>query len=250
MENDGKQKLLNIDNNNKQSSINIFNLEYENQTVKNNINFNKWKEIMNNKYEGKGEIYKCPLGNHYFYGIKKEDYSIFCQSCKKEFCYFCLTPLFDHWYAKCCTKRKLCIMHYNGKSYLKEGEDEGHFYNIEKEGFIFIIPGISFIFLIGIFFNAFFYKIVRKNYDEKNIDLTYEDHLRRKDIKYWILNIAINEITAVILVIPFLIFNIFISVLLLLIIIIWRKWYKYLLGFLHEDWYFLNKNLHKLCCCP
>ena len=137
-------------------------------------------------------------------------------------------------------------MHYNGKEYINPDE-RNNFYDSEYETIIFIIPGISLIFLVGIFFNAFFYKIVRKNYDEKNYDLTYESFLRRKDKFYWALNIAINGITSLILVIPFLIFNITISILLIILIIIRRKWYMYLIGFFHEDWYFLNKNLKKIC---
>ena len=245
MENDGKEILLNNDKKNDELNINIFNIDYENQKLENNINFNKWKETMNNKYNGKGNIYKCPFANHYFYGEQK-DYGILCPSCNKPICIFCLNPIVDAWYAKCCTKRKLCIMHYKGKEYTNPDE-RNNFYDSEYETIIFIIPGISLIFLVGIFFNAFFYKIVRKNYDEKNYDLTYESFLRRRNDYYWALNIAINGITSLILVIPFLIFNITISILLIILIIIRRKWYMYLIGFFHEDWYFLNKNLKKIC---
>jgi len=245
MENDGKEILLNNDKKNDELNINIFNIDYENQKLENNINFNKWKESMSNKYNGKGKIYRCSFANHYFYGEQK-DYGILCPSCNKLICIFCLNPIINSWNAKCCTKRKLYLMHFNGKRYLNPDE-RNHFYDSENEYIIFIIPGINFIFLIGIFLNAFFYKIVRKNYDAKNYDLTYESFLRRKDKFYWALNIAINGITSLILVIPFLIFNITISILLIILIIIRRKWYMYLIGFFHEDWYFLNKNLKKIC---
>ena len=49
MENDGKEILLNNDKKNNELNINIFNIDYENQNLENNINFNKWKETMNNK---------------------------------------------------------------------------------------------------------------------------------------------------------------------------------------------------------
>ena len=57
-------------------------------------------------------------------------------------------------------------MHYKGKEYINPDE-RNNFYDSEYETIIFIIPGISLIFLVGIFFNAFFYKIVRKNMMKK-----------------------------------------------------------------------------------
>ena len=91
----------------------------------------------------------------------------------------------------------------------------------------------------------FFIKLLEKTMMKKNYDLTYESFLRRKDKFYWALNIAINGFTSLILVISFLIFNITISILLIILIIIRRKWYMYLIGFFHEDWYFLIKILRR-----
>lgn len=243
MENERKELMLNNFNNN------IFNIDYENQNVENNCNFNKWKESINYKYNGKGNIYKCPFEKHYFYGEEKE-YRIVCPSCNKEICNYCLLPIFEDWNAKCCTKRKLLIMHNNGTTFsnLQDRQRQhGDFYDEEVEEIIFFIPGISLIFLVGIFFNAFFYKIVRKYYDKEKFSITYEDHLREVDERYWVINIAINGITSIIMVIPFFIFNIAISLLLLILIIIRSKWYFYLIGFFNEDFYFLKKQLDKIC---
>ena len=189
-------------------------------------------------------MYINVLFEKHYYGEEKE-YSILCPSCHKKICYFCLTPVVNSWFAKCCTKRKLYIMHDKGITYSKERDN--HFYDAEKEAIMIFIPGISLIFLVGIFFNAFFYKIVRKHYDIKNHDLTYEHNLRKRDKRYWMVNIAINGFTSIIMVIPFFIFNITISILLLILIIIRSKWFFYIIGFLNEDWHFLNKNLNYIC---
>ena len=152
MENDGKEIMLNTDkNNDNEVNIDIFNIDYENQNVENNTNFNQWKESINNKYKGKGNICKCPFENHYFYGEEKE-YNILCPSCNKNICYFCLTPVVDAWYAICCSKRKLYAMHYKGKIYSNPEERDGHYYDAEYETIMIFIPGISLIFLVGIFF--------------------------------------------------------------------------------------------------
>ena len=70
-------------NDNEQLNIDIFNIDYENQNIENNINFKQWKESIINKHQGKGNVYKCPFEKHYFYGEEKE-YSILCPSCHKK----------------------------------------------------------------------------------------------------------------------------------------------------------------------
>ena len=140
------------------------------------------------------------------------------------------------------------IMHYQGLEFSNPEEYKGHFHEYEKEIAFFFLPGISLLFLIAIFYNAFFYKIVRKNFKRKDHDLTYEDLLRKKGKKMLILNMAINGFMSFILLIPFFFFNCGICILLLILLIIRKKWYMYLIGFLHEDWYFLNKNLKYRKC--
>ena len=248
MENDGKELFLPKDKKDLNNS-NVYNLDFENQKIENNANFNKWKELMNELYREQRKIYKCPFKNHYIC-VEPNDEIIKCPSCNKEICLFCLNEFTNSWYRRCCSKRKLAIMHANGIDYSNlEDRRNSNYYDSEIETIMFFIPGISLIFLIGIFDNAFFYKIVRKHYDNIDYNSTYEELLREKNRIYWAINIAINGFTSIILVIPFFIFNCFISILLLLLIIIREKWYMYLIGFLHEDWYFLNKNLKKLCCC-
>ena len=249
MENENEN--INIPLNNIQNSNitenEIFTLDYEDQEIEKNNNFIKWKESMNKKYNGKKNLYKCPYEKHYFYGEIK-DYFILCPSCNKKICPFCYRPIVDSWFAICCVKRKVYAMHYQGIEF-SNSEKESHFYNSGTEILYFLLPGISFLFLFAIFFNAFFYKIVRKNSNGKNHDLTYEDLLRKRTIKYLIVNMVINGVTSFVWLISFFVFNFGICILLLILLIIRKKWYMYLIGFFHQDWYFLYKNLKSVKIC-
>ena len=248
MENENIDKpLINIQN----SGINendIFTLDYENQEIEKNISFIKWKKSMNNKYKGTKNLYKCPFKKHYFYA-EIIDYSILCPSCNEKVCSLCYNPIENSWFAKCCSKRKLFIMHYQGLHFSNPEENKGSFYDYEKEIISFLLPGISLLFFIAIFYNAFFYKIVRKNNNKKDYDLTYESFLRKNTKIILILNMVINGFMSVILLIPFFFFNCGICIFLFILLIIRKKWFMYLIGFFHEDWYFLNKNLKYMKCC-
>lgn len=246
MENENINLPLNNIQNNNINENDIFTLDYESQEIENNTDFIKWKEYMNIKYNGAKNLYKCPYKNHYFYAEIKE-YSILCPSCNEKICPFCYNPIVDSWFAKCCSKRKLYSMHYNGVEL--SNSEGGHFYDSETEIVYFLLPGISLLFLIAIVFNAFFYKIVRKNYNKKKSDLTYEDLLRKNKKIILVINMAINGFMSFILLIPFFFLNLGICILLFILLIIRKKWYMYLIGFFHEDWYFLNKNLKNAKCC-
>ena len=248
MENETIDKSLSNIQNTCINENDVFTLDYESQKVRNNISFIKWKKSMNNKYKGAKKLYKCPCKKHYFYA-EIIDYSISCPSCKDKICPFCNNPIEDSWFAKCCSKRKLYIMHYQGLEFSNPEESKGRFYDYETEIVYFFLPGISLLFLIAIFFNAFFYKIVRKNCNRKDYDLTYEGFLRRKGKIMLLLNMWFNAFMSFILLIPFFFFNCGICILLLILLIIRKKWYMYLIGFFHEDWYFLNKNLKYHKCC-
>ena len=238
-------------NNNQNSCINeedIFTLDYENQEIENNINYIKWKQSMDNKYKGIKSLYKCPFKKHHFYA-EIIDYSIVCPSCNDKICTFCNNLERKSWFAKCCSKRKMYLMHYKGMEFSDPEENKGNFYDYEQEIVCFFLPGISLLFLIAIVFNGFFYKIVRKNCNKKDDYLTNEEFLGKNTIIILVLNMAINGFMSLILLIPFFFLNCGICLLLLLLLIIRKRWYMYLIGFFHEDWYFINKNLKNAKCC-
>jgi len=72
-------------------------------------------------------------------------------------------------------------MHFQGLEFSNPEKNKGSFYDYEKE--IFFLPSVSLLFLIEIFFNAFFYKIVSKNYNRKDYDLIYENLFGNKGKK-------------------------------------------------------------------
>ena len=81
-------------------------------------------------------------------------------------------------------------MHYNGATFSNlQDRQNSDYYDAEYEEIIFFIPGISLIFLVGIFFNAFFYKIVRKYFNEEKLSITYEDHLREVHERFWVITL-------------------------------------------------------------
>ena len=65
MENYIKDYLTNI---NKMKSDNIFKLDYNEQSLKNNLKFNSWKNIMLQKY---GNDVKCSYDGLYFHCINE-----------------------------------------------------------------------------------------------------------------------------------------------------------------------------------
>ena len=244
MENEEKAVQLVNNQNNKD---NLFIQNNENQDLGNNQRFIKWKELMNKKYNGRGKIYKCSYDKNYFYEQINE-YTILCPSCEKELCCFCLKPPRSQWFAKCCLMRKLCIMHYKGIENSKpENRENNYLYDVEIEIVIFLIPVINFLYFLAVLYNGLFVKINSSHYNNDNQYqeyLTYEDCLRKNKIRFIII-LVINAITVIFLLMPLFFLNIAISVLLLILIIIRRNWYMYLIGFLHEDWYFLNKHIKR-----
>ena len=246
MENDDKAKEL---INSKTDADNIFIQDYENQNIENNNKFIKWKELMNQKYPNNGRLYKCPFEKLFFYEERKDGYNVICPSCKKSLCCFCLKPVIEAWYAKCCITRKLYIMHYQGVTFSElEERKNSHFYDYEKETISFLIPIINFSFFIAILYNAFLFKISSEHYDENNNEnISYFEYYKTKSVVRLIIFMVIIGITALVLLIPFFIFDVAISIMLLILLIIRTKWYMYLIGLFHEDWYFLKKNIYKIC---
>ena len=243
MENEEKEVQLVNNQNNKD---NFFIPDYDNQNLKNNQRFIKWKELMNKKYNGRGKIYKCPYDKNYFYE-QNNDYKILCPSCEKELCCFCLKPPIVQWNAKCCLMRKICIMHYKGIEYsIPENRKNQYLCDVEIEIVFFLIPIINFLYFLAALYNGLFVKInsSHKNNNRYHEYMTYEEYLRENEIRFIII-MVINAITVLFLLLALFFLNIAISVLLLILIIIRRNWYMYLIGFMHEDWYFLNKHIKR-----
>ena len=65
---------------------NIFKLDYEGQSLKDNIKFELWKTKMLNKYGNNAKLYKCKIDNIYFYSSIKNNFGMGCPSCQNLIC--------------------------------------------------------------------------------------------------------------------------------------------------------------------
>jgi len=225
---------------------NVFKYSYENQKLDNNVDFQKWKESMINKYGDRGKIYKCPFNKIYFYTSDEESgidhmNEGFCPLCKKWICFFCLQLIPRDLY-NCCLKKKFADMYKSGIKYCNTKiKDYGDYE--ERALKYFLIPGVNFIFLIGIIFNFSYYKLVIA-YEDGNA-YGYECFLHQNYLRFSVI-LAINGITSIFLSIPFFLYTIYASILTLISIIFNQKIFSFFVGAIDEDWSYINRNFHKL----
>ena len=159
MENDDKQ-AISLDNNiNDDNNKNgrIFKPEFKGQKINKNKDFINWKRQMNKLYGENEKMFYCSKDGIYFYDNKKQskyypNYLVRCPKCYNSYCFYCLKHFENIYYFEyCCFKRflvyKLLI---NYSDNMKNAEDN----NISI--IIFLIPFISFIFIIVGFSSCLF----------------------------------------------------------------------------------------------
>ena len=158
MEND-EEKNINLIIKNDHTSTSVFKLEYIEQNVNNNIEYQKWKEIMLIKFGNNAKQYKCNkdkilfystynvcLNEYYYYKCK-------CPICNNYICYFCSFNDNDM-FKKCCINN--CFyksFFYYGPTSINE--------SLEKSALFMLIPGLN-IFAIDMFFFVLFYPLGEK----------------------------------------------------------------------------------------
>ena len=139
---------------------NIFKIDYPNQNLDNNKEYQQWYNSMTNKYEKKTKILKCKKDNIYFCIENKRNYFYAkCPLCKKNLCIFCLNskPAKYSNY-NCCLKMSVNRCYLQGflfiKNYTKipnNGDIHGNmYYELYNENKCFhFIPGINLTILIS-----------------------------------------------------------------------------------------------------
>ena len=230
MENDEPKKMkLELTNNN--TPDNVFNLEYCEQNVNNNIEYQKWKKSMLIEYGNNSKEFRCDKDNIIFYStyddcLDDPPYKCNCPICREYICYFCLYHGVDE-FCSCCLK------HSFSKSFFYYGPK---FVNkpLNKSRLFILLPAISTIMIIIFFIKTFYIGIIpeKSKIDEK---LTKQYTDMGINGEQTIIIILINFI-GVLLCIPFIIFyNYFI--ILLIIISIPSKLIplKYYLGVICSD---------------
>ena len=155
MEIDEYQKEINIIDSSELNLNNIFKIDYVNQKLDNNIEFQKWKESMLIKYGKDAKLFRCIEDNILFYITykdcrKKPSFGGKCPICKNQICLFCSYNYKDKSDRdNCCLKRSINrAIFYNGLKYIIE-IDNSYKENIKVYE---LTPGISLM--------TFIYKII------------------------------------------------------------------------------------------
>ena len=232
MENDLDLKEIYMDGkeNNK-----IFNFDYENQKLNDNIAFREWKESIITKYGKDSKIVKC-LEDKIFFFIKyidineKDNYLIKCPICKKYICYYCSFNYNFNYYPNpieekfCCFKREVSTCIYKASKFIKDDEE------IDCDYILILIPWLNFLFIIFIIFHFIFSIGIKTSKQNKN---EYDEYLKKNIFKDNTYAHSIVVSTSFLLSIPLIVFDIY-FILLLIIISIPFKFYpiKYLIGLL------------------
>ena len=193
---------------------NIFKIDYINQNLDNNTKYKKWNNLMLSKYGNNSKIFKCIKDNIIFYA-KYEDaisspcYKIECPICKCLICHFC----------------SYCDDLKNNYFICKKIDKNKDIQNLsdDYEILISLIPGFNFFAIYTIIVFQIFFNL---SYKDKE---TYRDKFEKNSYKTFFYYIDIS--TAILLIIPLILLNIYFILFLLLISILFKLYpFKYYLG--------------------
>jgi len=149
--------------------LDTFKEEYEGQNLSNNIEFQKFKQSMLEKYGNKAKLFKCKEDKSYFYS-EYHNYKVQCPLCKKSWCYFCKSSRKDCYILK----RLYCMFKEDSLSFF--GQD-GSIINKNKLKFYliyFFIPCLNVLSFIAGLHAGLFYKLRTKREYGNFYDLDYE----------------------------------------------------------------------------
>ena len=232
MEND-EPKNINLIISNNHTSASVFNLEYNDQNVNHNIEYQKWKKLMLIEYGDNSKQFKCNKDKILFYSsyndyIKNYSYKSICPVCHNDICYFCSFNN-NNYNLSCCIKNSILkAIFYSGPEFVKEPFDESTL--------LFLIPILSNFATILSFFKVLYICIIIEKYKNNNDEeyVQYID-LANKNKKYY-LNFIIIILIGIFLSIPFIIiYNYFIILLIIISIPFKFVPLKYYLGVLYND---------------
>ena len=231
MENDIEIHLTSI---NDMKTDNMFMLDYDGQSLKNNAKFNLWKDIMLQKYGNDAKLFKCFYDAIYFYSPyesfrKLPLCSSNCPSCNRPICYYCSRVANDNnSFGDCCLKRRLYYkLIYDGFLFINLKESE----KLKFYFLLFLFPICTFFLFTCFIYMDFFYKL------RKNIVQYYDNGGNL----FWISRL-ISGLIAFILSIIYMVHSFHFKIFLLVISIFTKNYpIKYYLGIIrggfdHLDW--------------
>jgi len=175
MEND-EPKNINIIISNNHTSTSVFNLEYNNQNLNNNIEYQKWKKLMLIQYGDNSKQFKCNKDKILFYSsyndyINNYSYKSKCPVCYNNICYFCSFNNSNYFYLPCCIKNSILkTFFYSGLKSLNEP--------FIGSNLFFLIPILNIFTIIFAFFKLLYTDLIL----EKSKNNNNEEHVQYVDL--------------------------------------------------------------------
>ena len=226
----------------------VFELEYANQPIKNNIKYKNWEKKIKDKNGNNIRFLRCRKDNIIFCVNKNEKTddpcTAKCPLCKHLICFYCSRySLFEMFVGNCCLKRGIYYLFFVNpfESYLKSGSPE---IPDSKLISIFFIPYAYLPFSIKLCYLFFFEGLPNiTSDDEGNGELVSygEYYHENKKIAYYIIT-YIHTLFAFVISIPFTLIDFVFHLLLILISIPFSgtpKLYYFgiIFGSAHPDFY-------------
>ena len=210
----------------------FFKIDYDNQNLDNNIDYQNWKESMLQNYGKDAKLFRCLNDKILFFNKYIDSMSIFnyfqkCPICKKYICYFCsYSSNLKEEIIKCCYRRAIITLFIHDIPIYVKNE-----FNWTWDNFIFLIPGLNF-FSIFIAINEYFLHELasKQSKQNKNGKLEVSDSLNNR------LFLTFIALTGILIYIPLIIYNIFFIIFMLLISIPFEFYpIKYMLSLINGD---------------
>ena len=198
----------NVDNN-------IFQLEYQNQVLDNNIKFQKWKNSMLKKYGSDAKLFKCKKDNILFFISKGNTlqapcYLKKCPICRELICYFC-----SYYYLSIFTHVYCSLIYYP----LKFARDENNNQKVFNHA-TFFIPGVNILFIGLSFLEILYLDVGTKESKDKEFEELKEYWEKLNDF-YLFIDYSVYFLLSI----PLFIYNVIIIIFLLIITIPFKNYY-------------------------
>ena len=203
------------------NNVEIFKLDYENQNLKSNSNYEKFKNNIKKKYGNDAKLFRCKLDKIIFYYdcSKYPYYTAKCPKCQKFMCYFCS---YGRKYTEeyCCIRNKIYYL-FNVDALIfvdKYPRQIDFAINIKNVLIILLIPLINISYIIGFIHSILFYRLLYKKslLNNQNED-RYVQVITDKSYACCIIIFAFDGLGSILLSIPLFILSIYFFILLILI---------------------------------
>ena len=184
----------------------IFQIDYKNQNLHNNIQFQKWKQSILKKYGNDVKFFKCTKDRILFFSsnIECKKYPFYksnCPLCHLSICYFC-SKLRDNKYreyGECCLFIRIIYMFLkDGFKYINPVGDDRNYIHPNEGNWtlkLHFIPILNIFIIIGEINYSFYFKLYKKDSEIDSTNdyyISYENWIEKKSYKAFIFLHFIN----------------------------------------------------------